>query len=83
MVKLKLVGGAHQSYKTSEYLSQSPMNLSGGFRVPVTFGLDYQYQDIIIREVPDIIEKAIMEGLAEEGHGNRGNCPGNLKGSCF
>ncbi len=70
MVKLKLIGGAHKFYKTSEYLSQSPMNLSEGFRIPVTFGLDYQHQDIIIKEVPDIIEKAIMEGLAEGGHGN-------------
>ncbi len=70
MVKLRLIGGAHKSYKTSEYLSQSPMNLSEGFRVPVAFGLDYQYQDIIIKKVPDIIEKAIMEGLMAEGYGN-------------
>ena len=70
MVKLKLLGGAHKFYKTSDYLSQSPTNLSAGFRIPVTFGLDYQHQDIIIQEVPGIIERAITEGLSEAGYGN-------------
>jgi hypothetical protein len=70
MVKLSLHGGAHKFYKTSDYLSQSPANLSSGFRVPVTFGLDYQHQAIITQEVPGIIEKAIIEGLTEEGYGD-------------
>ncbi|MBW2202612.1 MAG: hypothetical protein JRF52_00595 [Deltaproteobacteria bacterium] len=68
MVKLRMHGGAHKFYKTSDYLSQSPANLSSGFRVPVTFGLDYQHQAVITKEVPGIIEKAIIEGLTEEGY---------------
>ena len=70
MVKLRMHGGAHKFYKTSDYLSQSPANLSSGFRVPVTFGLDYQHQAVIVQKVPGIIEKAVIEGLTEEGYGD-------------
>ena len=70
MVKLRMHGGAYKFYKTSDYLSQSPVNLSSGFRVPVTFGLDYQHQAVIVQEVPGIIEKALIERLTEEGYGD-------------
>ena len=69
MVKVRLIGGAQKSYKTTEYLSQSPVNLSGGFRVPVTFGLDYGHQDIIISEIPGIIQDVVVQGLKEDGYG--------------
>lgn len=70
IVELKLLGGASKTYKTMDYLSQSPVNLSSGFRICVTFGIDYGHQAIITREIPDIIEKAIIDGLRAEGYGD-------------
>ncbi|RJR18806.1 MAG: hypothetical protein C4582_11195 [Desulfobacteraceae bacterium] len=66
-VKLRRIGGAVVTYKTDDFLSQSPMNLSQGYRLSVTFGLDYGHQAIITSEVPAIMEKAVMNGLAAEG----------------
>ena len=68
IVKLELIGGACMSYKTADYLSQAPMNLSSGFRLRLTFGLDYAHQAIITQEIPAILEKAIIDGLTAEGH---------------
>ncbi len=67
-VKMRLKGGAYKFYNTADYLSQSPVNLSSGFRLLVTFGIDYQHQDIATKEVPGVLEKAIVEALEREGY---------------
>ena len=67
-VKMRLKGGAHKFYNTVDYLSQSPVNLSSGYRLMVTFGIDYQHQDIATKEVPSVLEKAIVEELEREGY---------------
>jgi len=67
LVEVKLLGGATKTYKTIDYLAQSPMNLSSGFRIPVTFGIDYGHQAVITREIPEIIERAVTDGLRAEG----------------
>jgi len=69
LVEVKLLGGALKTYRTTDYLTQSPMNLSTGFRIPVTFGIDYGHQAIITREIPEIIERAVIDGLTAEGFG--------------
>ncbi len=69
-VTVKLLGGAMKTYKTTDYLAQSPVNLSSGFRIPVTFGIDYGHQAIITREIPEIIERAVTDGLKAEGFGD-------------
>jgi len=58
------------TYRTADYLSRSPMNLSCGFRLWITFGLDYAHQGIITQEIPAILEQAIIDGLTGEGHGD-------------
>ena len=70
IVELKLLGGASVTYRAVDYLSRSPVNLSSGFRLWITFGLDYAHQGIITREAPSILKKAIIDGLVEEGHGD-------------
>ncbi len=67
LVEVRLLGGASRTYKSTDYLAQSPVNLSCGFRIPVTFGIDYGHQAIITREIPEIIERAVTEGLRAEG----------------
>jgi len=68
-VKLKRVGGALVTYRTEDFLAQTPMNLSQGFRLNVTFGLDYGHQAIITKEIPDVISKALTGALNAEGFG--------------
>jgi hypothetical protein len=70
IVELELLGGAPMTYRTVDYLSRSPVNLSCGFRLWITFGLDYAHQGIITQEIPALLEKAIIDGLAAEGHGD-------------
>ena len=70
IVELELLGGASKTYRTADYLAQSPMNLSDGYRLWITFGLDYAHQAIITQEIPAVLEKAIMDGLKTEGHGD-------------
>jgi len=70
IVELELLGGASMTYRTVDYLSRSPMNLSCGFRLWITFGLDYAHRSIITQEIPVILEKAIIDGLTAEGHGD-------------
>ncbi len=68
IVELELLGGAFITYRTVDYLSKSPTNLSTGFGLWITFGLDYAHQNIITQEIPAILEKAVIDGLTEEGH---------------
>ena len=44
MVVVELLGGAHVTYQTADFLAQTPENLSRGFRVETEFGIDYRHQ---------------------------------------
>ncbi len=68
LVEIELIGGAGKTYKTTDYLTQSPVNLSSGFRIPVTFGIDYGHQTIITQDIPNIFERSITEGLVAGGY---------------
>ncbi|MDZ7697859.1 MAG: hypothetical protein U5R49_13360 [Deltaproteobacteria bacterium] len=68
-VRIRLKGGATRSFRTPDYLSLSPTNLSKGFRISASFGLDYQHQAIITQDVPQVIEHDLHEGLKREGLG--------------
>ena len=70
MVSLELKGGALKYYHTSDYLAQSPTNLSGGYRLTGMFGLDYQHQGIVTSQIPKIIEEAVTVELGKAGHGD-------------
>ena len=68
IVTLRLIGGALKYYPTSDYLAQSPTNLSHGYRLTCIFGLDYQHQDIVTHEIPEIMKNAVSEGLEKAGY---------------
>lgn len=51
-----------------DFLAQSPQVLSTGFRLGVTFGIDYQHQAIITRKIPTRIDSALHEALADAGY---------------
>ncbi|HHT9130321.1 MAG TPA: hypothetical protein ACFYEC_05595 [Candidatus Brocadiaceae bacterium] len=68
-IQLIVAGGSCKTYPTVEFLNQNPMNISKGFRVKVTVGIDYQYQAISTTEIPDKFREAIKAGLIKEGYG--------------
>jgi hypothetical protein len=69
-VRIELRGGASAHYLTIDYLSQSPVNLSSGFRLRLTFSLDHSHRSAITNEIPGVLEKEISSGLFEKGYEN-------------
>jgi hypothetical protein len=61
-VKIVLYGGTQKTYTTSDYISQTPKNLSAGFSVSVSFGLDYNLQAKVTKEIPEIM-RSYLEGV--------------------
>lgn len=51
-VQLALPGGERIVYPTAGFLGLNPKNLSAGFRVESTFGLDYRHQALATTEIP-------------------------------
>ncbi len=68
MVQLVLRGGSRKTYPTDSFLSLCPLNLSVGFRLKVTLGLDYNLQDRITGEIPNTLATAVEEGLVAAGY---------------
>ena len=64
-VILSLKGGSLKYYSTAEFLSQSPLNISTGFRYCIEFGLDYGVQSRICEEIPALIENGLKDSLAK------------------
>lgn len=63
MVQLKALSSP-RTYATTDFLASQPRNLSHGFGVAATFGIDYQHQPICTDEVPGILHEAISRALA-------------------
>ena len=67
IVRLVLLGGSRKTFGTLDFLAQYPQVLSTGFRIDVTFGLDYQHQADITRDIPAAIAAALHESLDRQG----------------
>ncbi len=68
VVELMLLGGSSKTYLTPNFLSQNPVNISNNFRICVTFGIDYKHQAISTAEVPQKLQKVLIEKLTEKGY---------------
>jgi small-conductance mechanosensitive channel len=62
-VILNLKGGSLKFYSTADFLSQSPLNISTGFRYCIEFGLDYEVQSRICEEIPKLFEDGLKRVL--------------------
>jgi len=62
VVILKL-GGSMKTYPTADFLQLSPENLSHGFRLSVTFGIDYRHQAECTASIPAVFNEAITASL--------------------
>jgi predicted nucleic acid-binding Zn-ribbon protein len=66
-VLIEFAGGARLSVSSSNYLSATPLNLSSGFRARFLFGLDYDLQSRITKDIPSAVKQSVENGLATEG----------------
>jgi hypothetical protein len=66
-VQLQTIIG-HKTYLTQDFLQLSPLNLSRNFTIQLTFGLDYQHQALVTRQVPEVLHSALSETLQHEGY---------------
>ncbi|MBT8149607.1 MAG: hypothetical protein KJO24_06715 [Gammaproteobacteria bacterium] len=62
-VHLQVLGGAIKSYATTDFLALSPRNLSEGFGVFISFGLDYALQQKITEEIPARLEQELEQAV--------------------
>jgi ferritin-like metal-binding protein YciE len=62
-VVLLQLGGAMKTYPTADFLALAPKNLSHGFRISVTFGIDYMHQAESTTTVPEIFQAALTKEL--------------------
>ena len=65
VVVLRL-GGSKKTYPTADYLALSPENLSHGFRISVTFGIDYRHQAECTTTIPEVFKTALMTGIIHD-----------------
>jgi hypothetical protein len=63
-VILNLKGDSLKHYSTTDFLKQSPLNISVGFRYCIEFGLDYGVQDRICKEIPVLFENGLKNILS-------------------
>ena len=63
LVVLELLGGARVTYQTSDYLGQTPENLSHGYRAEVEFGIGYQHQAGSTGEIRDRMLEAVRDHM--------------------
>lgn len=70
MVQLVLPGGSLKTFLTSDFLTQSPINISTGFRLKAIFGLDYKHQESITKTILNQFSAALSQGLMASGYGD-------------
>lgn len=70
-VEVAIPGGERITYSTGAFLGLNPRNLSSGFRVESTFGVDYRHQSVATTEIPVRMQAKLQAGLPAvvgEGH---------------
>ena len=70
IVRVVFPGGSQQTFSTTAFLEQHPTVLSTGFRLNVQFGLDYQHQALVTREIPAQLKTRLQQDLHEAGYGS-------------
>lgn len=60
------LGGSLKTYPTADFLELAPENLSHGFRLSVTFGIDYAHQAESTSSVPKIFSEALNAALLRD-----------------
>ena len=69
VVQMSVLGGSTKTYGTQKFLSLSPRNLSHGFGIFVTFGLDYDLQSDMPESIPQKLEVTLKDILDSSSYG--------------
>ncbi len=72
-VQLLLYGGSVKTYSTGDFLSQNPTNISSGFSLKSTFGIDYKHQAQCTQEIPEQLKQMLQRELVKAGYGDNLN----------
>ena len=73
VVQMSVLGGSTKTYGTTNFLSLNPRNLSHGFGIFVTFGLDYDLQSDMPETIPQQLEATLKEILNSSSYGQHLN----------
>lgn len=57
------LGGATKTYPTIDFLALAPKNLSHGFRISATFGIDYAHQAQSTTTIPGVFKDALTKEI--------------------
>lgn len=68
LVQIIQRGGALSTYQMSDFLSQSPKNLSKSFRIKETVGIAYKHQKESTTSILQILELGINKRAIDEGY---------------
>ena len=66
MVQIVLLGGSRKTYSVPAFIAQNPLNLSTGFRVITTLGVDHIHQARVTHDIPVVLKESLQRDLA--GH---------------
>ena len=61
---------AARNYPTAAFLALNPRNLSNGFEISSSFGIDYTHQKDALIKIPDLLASAIRETLGQDEDGD-------------
>ncbi|MGK0154737.1 MAG: hypothetical protein ACI9SE_001690 [Neolewinella sp.] len=61
---------APQTIPTTDFLAMNPRNLSHGFEIAVTFGIDYSHQELALQRVPAAFHEAVVAALEADVDGD-------------
>lgn len=65
LVRLQLPGSAVVTYPTLDFLGLKPTVLSNGYRISLTFGVDYRHQQYVTDVICGALVEDIQNGLVE------------------
>ena len=71
LVELVARGGAHRTYRTAEFLSLSPTNLSRNFRLKETIGISYDLQKESVTSIPGLLQAFIEQRIEDSEYANK------------
>ncbi len=68
MIQLVQRGGSQVTYTLSDFLAQSPKNLSKNFRLKERIGISYAYQKESTNSIVVLLEETLNKRLIEDGY---------------
>ena len=69
LISLVERGGAQITYKTGDFLANSPRNLATNFRLKEIIGISYAHQSQSTSSIPETLQGYVQQRIENEGYG--------------